>query len=136
MIAIVPAKGTSTRVAQKNMQLVNGIPLFWYSVLYARANGIFVVCSTDSPYIKDYCMRRNCCVVDECVDDSTMVNCVRNVLRKVPATRYALLQPTSPIRPPGLLRRILHMDAPCVYTAQRIKMVGHLIAGGGGGGSR
>lgn len=126
MIAIIPAKGHSDAVPRKNMADLGGMPLFWHSVRYARAEGVEPVVSTDDTEIRDYALERGCRVVDEIVDDSSMVNCVRQVMGQVDADRYALLQPTSPLREPGLMNRMARMSAACVFTAQRIKVVGRL----------
>lgn len=126
-IAIIPAKGHSDAVQCKNLQILGDMPLFWHSVQYARAEGVTPVVSTDDPVIKRYALERGCCVVDERVDESSQANCVRQVMEVVGnARRYVILQPTSPIRRPGLLSEIMTMEASCVYTAQRIKVVGYL----------
>ena len=37
-IAIIPARGGSKRLHQKNIRLIGGIPLLVHSILYAQAN--------------------------------------------------------------------------------------------------
>ena len=52
-ICIIPARGNSKRLLNKNILELNGIPLFMHSVDYARQNGIErIVVSTDSELIK------------------------------------------------------------------------------------
>lgn len=126
MIAIIPAKGHSDAIPHKNMEDLGGMPLFWHSVRYARAEGVEPIVSTDDPEIKCYAQQRGCRVVNEVVDDSSMINCVRQVFDQVDTQRYAILQPTSPLRHPGLLERMAGMNAPCAFTAQRIKIVGRM----------
>lgn len=126
-IAIVPAKGHSDAVQHKNLQEIGGRPLFWHSVIYARAEGVTPIVSTDDPTIKRYSLERGCAVVDERVDDSSQIHCIRQVLEiATEAQHYVVLQPTSPIRQPGLLSEMVAMDVSCAYTAQRIKIVGRL----------
>lgn len=126
MIAIIPAKGHSDAVFRKNMAKVGGVPLFWHSVRYARAEGVEPIVSTDDPEIKRYALELGCRTIDEIVDDSSMIHCVRQVLDQMDAERYVILQPTSPIRKPGLMDRIMGMPDDCVFTAQRVKVVGRL----------
>ena len=54
-IAIIPARGGSKRLPQKNIKLLGGIPLLAHSILYARANNKIideVYVSTDDENIK------------------------------------------------------------------------------------
>jgi CMP-N-acetylneuraminic acid synthetase len=50
-VALIPARGGSTRVADKNIRPLDGHPLLAYTVAAARQAGVFeeVVVSTDSP---------------------------------------------------------------------------------------
>ena len=123
-VAIVPAKGHSDAVQRKNLQDLGGMPLFWHSVRYARAEGVEPVVSTDDPEIKRYAQERGCRVIDEVVDDSSMIHCVRQVLDQVDADRYVILQPTSPLREPGMLGRIVTLGAECAATVSRLKVIG------------
>lgn len=125
-VAIIPAKGHSDAVSRKNLQDLGGMPLYWHSVRYARAEGVEPVVSTDDAEIKRYAQERGCRVVDEIVDDSNMIHCVRQVLDQVDADRYVILQPTSPLRPPGLLGRMTGLEADCAVTVARIKVCGYL----------
>lgn len=70
---------------------------------------------------------RGCAVINEQVDESSMSHCVRQVMAVMrSAQRYAILQPTSPIRQLRLLIKIIEMEHDCFYTVQRIKIVGNL----------
>ncbi len=68
--------------------------------------------------------------LDESVDDTKMDNCIRQVLGQIECEYFALLQPTSPLRQPNLLRGMLddlkkeHWES--AVTVQKIKMVGFL----------
>jgi len=54
-IAIIPARGGSKRIPQKNIKLFFGKPLIAYSIETAMSSGIFdkVIVSTDCPQIKE-----------------------------------------------------------------------------------
>ena len=57
-IAIIPAKGGSKRLPNKNMYLINGMPLIQYTLNYVKKceeiNDVYV--TTDSTEIKNYCI--------------------------------------------------------------------------------
>ena len=56
IVGIVAAKAHSNRFKDKNVHLVDGIPLFWHSVQpLLSASKVDRVCvATDSEFIKDY----------------------------------------------------------------------------------
>lgn len=128
-IAIIPAKGASERCKGKNLRCINGIPLFLYSVQYAIKEGITPVVSTDNNEIKQICNARNIKVIDEIVDDSNIANCIKQVLDKVVSDAFLVLLPTSPLRIPGLGKKMLNdiTNGMCNtnYTAIPIKPIGH-----------
>lgn len=61
IVGIVAAKAHSNRFKDKNVHLVDGIPLFWHSVQpLLSASKVDRVCvATDSEFIKDYCEERD-----------------------------------------------------------------------------
>lgn len=127
-IAIIPAKANSTRCPGKNMRSFLGQPLFLYSVLYAQAEGVAPIVSTDSDEVIAVCKEKNIRYVCEVVDDSTLANCIRQVLEKVHCDIFALLQPTSPLRVPGMLKNMLkaleQKTCESAFTAQWMKHIG------------
>lgn len=54
-IAIIPAKGTSSRIPRKNVKLFHGKPIITYSIETAKKSGLFdtVIVSTDDTEISD-----------------------------------------------------------------------------------
>lgn len=105
--AIVPAKAESSRLPYKNFREVGGYPLFLQAVQYAYNEGVRPIVSTDSPDIIRICQERGIDYIREVVDASTLTNCVVGVLGAYPTLKYvALLQPTSPFRVPGMLRKM------------------------------
>lgn len=129
-IAIIPAKGNSERCPGKNLRSFLGYPLFLYSVFYAQSEGITPVVSTDSDEIAQICKNYGINVVREQVDDSTMSNCVRQVLQQAACDVFAILMPTSPLRQRGLLRQMLsaclHGSCESAFTACDMKIIGQL----------
>lgn len=126
ILAIIPAKKHSVRIPHKNVQLLDGVPLFWHSVMFARREGVPYVVSTDDTAVMEFCKHAGAPVAKEKVDDSNMLNCINSVLSAYPdVMRYVLLQPTSPLRPTGLIRAMMQLGDN-VYTAEKIKIVGHL----------
>jgi pseudaminic acid cytidylyltransferase len=55
IIAIIPARGGSKRIPDKNIRLLDGKPMIAYTIAAARESGVFerVVVSTDSPKIAE-----------------------------------------------------------------------------------
>ena len=55
IIAIIPARGGSKRIPDKNIRPLNGKPMIAYTIAAARESGLFerVVVSTDSPKIAE-----------------------------------------------------------------------------------
>lgn len=98
--------------------------MFWESVRYARAEGVFPVVVTRDPLIHFYAESHGCDVVVE--EGEGMIQCIQESMKHYPANRYVLLQPTSPLRQPGLLSQILKIPRSCVFTAERVKVVGVL----------
>ncbi len=128
-MAVVPAKGVSERCPGKNLRLLAGEPLFLHSVLYARQEGFTPVVSTDSDEVMALCRKRNIAFVQETVDDSRMENCLQQVLRRYACNVLAVLQPTSPLRERGMLKRMgdaVAREGQPVYTSWKIKLIGHL----------
>lgn len=123
-IAIIPAKKESIRLPGKNTAELWGKPMYRHSIDYAISEGITPVVSTDDPEKIEWCASKGVLFVREVVDDTTLQNCIDQVLRKYPAKRFAVLQPSSPLRRPGLLRRMMDEGKPSAFTAERIKVIG------------
>lgn len=62
-VAIIPAKGTSRRIPNKNRRLFHGKPIIAYSIETARASGLFdaIYVSTEDPEIADIAL--DCCAI-------------------------------------------------------------------------
>ena len=65
IIVVIPAKGNSSRLPNKNMSMINGRPMIQYTIDYAKSfdkiNDIYV--STENKNIRDYCIKQNIKVI-------------------------------------------------------------------------
>ena len=65
-IAVIPAKGKSSRFEGKNLAKIAGKSLLWWTVFYARSNSLIhdVYVSTEDDAIKRECKSMNCQIID------------------------------------------------------------------------
>jgi CMP-N-acetylneuraminic acid synthetase len=112
-IAIIPARGGSKRLPQKNVLPLGGIPLIVHSILYAQANNQIIdeiYVSTDDVEIKKIALQYGAKVIDRPIaisgDSEPTVTALKNVLEQIVETveNVILLQPTNPLRPKELLK--------------------------------
>lgn len=111
-IAIIPARGGSKRLPNKNVLLLNGIPLLAHSILYAQANGNLIdeiYVSTDNVAIKEIAIAYGAKVIDRpdtiSGDLEPTASALQHVLKSIDSVvdSVILLQPTNPLRPENLL---------------------------------
>ena len=112
-IVIIPARGDSKRLPNKNILPLGNIPLVAHSILYAKDNlniidEIYV--STDSEEIKKIATQYGAKVIDRpeniSGDFEPTVSALKNVLDNIDSVENViLLQPTNPLRPENLLDR-------------------------------
>ncbi len=112
-IVIIPARGGSKRIPEKNIQLFGGLPLLAHSIQYAIANSALVdaiYVSTDDPSIKATALAYGAKVIDRpehlSGDFEPTITAVQHVLENIgfEVENVILLQPTNPLRPPNLLK--------------------------------
>jgi N-acylneuraminate cytidylyltransferase len=112
-VAIIPARGGSKRLLNKNVLYLGGIPLLAHSILYAQANcnlidEIYV--STDDETIKKIALEYGAKVIDRpeslSGDKNPTVTAMQHILENVAHTieNVILLQATNPLRPENLLQ--------------------------------
>jgi len=115
-IALIPARGGSKRLPNKNVLLLGGIPLLAHSILYAKANADIigeVYVSTDNQDIKNIALRYGANVIDRPAslsgDSEPTISALKHVLQSIDyvVDNVILLQPTSPLRPENLLKDCL-----------------------------
>ena len=111
-IAIIPARGNSKRLPNKNMKLLGGIPLLVYSINYAKQHDFIdaIYVSTDHKEIKNIALKHGAKVIDRpnqlSGDLEPTVTALKHVLESIEdqVENVVLLQPTNPLRPKNLLR--------------------------------
>lgn len=131
-IAIIPARGGSKRLKDKNIKALNGLPLLVHSIRYAQQfpdliDGIFV--STNDKGIKQVALDYGAQVIDRpealAGDHSTTISALQHALDNLPDTvqDVILLQPTNPLRPYALLPEALQVyferDFQSLFTVSR-----------------
>ncbi|EHF4930727.1 pseudaminic acid cytidylyltransferase [Enterobacter hormaechei] len=110
-IALIPARGGSKRLPDKNIKLLNGKPLIAWTIIAAKESALFdeVIVSTDSeniaaiakhyganvPFIRPQNISNDNATTAEVVNHA--VNFIQDV-EKVSIDTICLLQPTSPLR--------------------------------------
>lgn len=109
-IVIIPARGGSKRLPNKNILKLGNLPLIAHSINYAKANNlrnIFV--STDSEEIKSIALSYGSKVIDRPANLATDITSTLEVLMHAVEIVNSdfedviVLQPTSPLRPINLL---------------------------------
>ncbi|WNH09638.1 cytidylyltransferase domain-containing protein [Thalassobellus suaedae] len=110
-IAIIPARGNSKRLPNKNIKLLDGLPLLVHSINYAKQfdfiDAIYV--TTDDDEIKAIALQHEVFVVDRpkhlSGDFEPTVTALKYVLEFIDedVENVVLLQPTNPLRPKDLL---------------------------------
>ena len=111
-VAIIPARGGSKRLPQKNIKLLGGLPLLAHSILFAQANSEIIdeiYVSTDDENIKKIALQLGAKVLDRpeafSGDLEPTVTALKNALEQIDQVEnVVLLQPTNPLRPENLLR--------------------------------
>lgn len=117
-IAIIPARGGSKRLPEKNIQLLGEFPLLAHSILYAQENKDLideVYVSTDNSEIKNIALQFGAKVIDRpdsiSGDLEPTVSALKHVLESIESDveNVVLLQATNPFRPKNLLKEAFAM---------------------------
>lgn len=112
-IAIIPARGGSKRLPNKNILDLNGIPLIAHSILFAQKNSAYidaVYVSTNDEKIKQIALQYGANVIDRpeslSGDLEPTVSSLKHVLESIDyeVENVVLLQPTNPLRPANLVK--------------------------------
>ncbi len=111
-IAIIPARGGSKRLSNKNILPFDGLPLVAHSILYAQHNPTIIdeiYVSTDCPQIKQIALDFGAQVMDRPArlsgDFEPTITALQHVIQELDYAidNIVLLQPTNPLRPKNLL---------------------------------
>jgi len=131
VVALIPARGGSTRVPRKNVRLLEGTPLVAWSIDVARGVDAIdrAVVSTDDEEIAQVSREHGAVVADRpaelATDDALVVDTIRYHLVEwreagMPADIVVLLEPTCPFRNAddvrACLRRLAAGDVDSVAT--------------------
>lgn len=117
-IVIIPARGGSKRIPEKNIQLLGGLPLLVHSIKYAVANSNIiddVYVSTDDDNIKKIALACGAKIIDrpDCIsgDFEPTISALKHVLESIETDveNVILLQPTNPLRPNNLLKEAFEL---------------------------
>ncbi|MFM9824794.1 cytidylyltransferase domain-containing protein [Flavobacterium sp.] len=112
-IAVIPARGGSKRLPNKNILLLGGIPLIAHSILYAQKNSAIIdeiYVSTNDEVVKKIALYYGVKVIDRpeslSGDFEPTVTALKHVLESIDyeVENVVLLQPTNPLRPDYLLK--------------------------------
>jgi CMP-N,N'-diacetyllegionaminic acid synthase len=117
VVALIPARAGSKRIANKNVRPLRGHPLIAYTIAAARRSGLFagVIVSTDSEEIAAIARRYGAEVPflrppEIAGELATDIEWLEHLLKRLATdgTRYdcfSLLRPTSPFRQPATIQR-------------------------------
>jgi len=108
VLAIIPARGGSKGIPRKNIKLLNGRPLIYYTIKEALESNINkILVSTDDTEIKKISQKYGAEVMIRpkklAQDDTSSIDVVIYILKKLEQIGqkfdiFILLQPTSPLR--------------------------------------
>lgn len=123
IVVIIPARGGSKRLVNKNILPFGDMPLIIHSIKYAQYYNIkHIYVSTDDAEIKTIAEDYGANVIDRpkelALDDSTTVAVLKHALEFLEDqfTDVVLLQPTNPLRPKSLLKEAIEL-----YTKNNLK---------------
>jgi CMP-N-acetylneuraminic acid synthetase len=116
-IAIIPSRGDSKRLPNKNIKLLGGLPLLVYSINYAKQHNFIeaIYVSTDDEAIKKVALQYGAQVIDRpqelSGDLEPTVTALKHVLESIEdeVENVILLQPTNPLRPKNLLNEAFQL---------------------------
>lgn len=108
IIAIIPARGNSNRLKNKNLKKFNGHPLIHWTITLALKSKFIssVMVSSDSKKILDYCSKYSSVILSKrpkklSLKNSKIEDAIFYEIKKGSLSEYdyfILLQPTSPLR--------------------------------------
>ncbi len=105
ILAVIPARGGSKGIRKKNIKLLNGRPLIYYTIKQAKRSRYIdrIIVTTEDPDIALIARKYNIDIIKRskklAKDDTPMLPVLKEVVKK--AGHYdhiLLLQPTSPLR--------------------------------------
>lgn len=118
LLAVVPARGGSKGIYNKNLRQVAGHPLIWWTVRWAIANGMDPLVSTDSELIANavkgmgvgsVIMRPAYLATDEAISVDVLIHALDTLKAATSEDPewIVMLEPTSPVRSDQLLEEAM-----------------------------
>ena len=141
ILGIIPARGGSKGIPNKNIRLLNGNPLLYYTVKAAKMSGMVdrLILTTDSLEIADV----GCSLAVEvpfirppelAQDDTPMLPVIRHTLGFVEEQGWVpdiilLLQPTAPLRQAFHIQAAIHMltELKCDSVVSVVEVPRHYV---------
>ncbi len=109
IIGIIPARGGSKGVKKKNIIKIKNKPLIYWTIKSAKQSKLMhdFYLSTEDANIKRVALKYGCKVIDRpknlARDETTTISVLKHCLKITNADALVCLNPTSPIRPKGLI---------------------------------
>jgi YrbI family 3-deoxy-D-manno-octulosonate 8-phosphate phosphatase len=104
MLGIIPARGGSKGVPRKNIRMVAGYPLIYWTIQAARASNLLdgFYISTEDDEIAEIARSYGADVLDRptrlAADETTTLEVLQHIVSEKPCDAVVVLQPTSPLR--------------------------------------
>ncbi len=108
IVAIIPARGNSSRLKNKNLKKFNGYPLIHWTLKSAMKSNFIdkIIVSSDSTKILKYCSKYSSVILSKrpknlSLNTTKIEKVITNEIKKNFLTKFdyfILLQPTSPLR--------------------------------------
>ncbi len=134
-IAIIPARGGSKRLPNKNILSLGGMPLLVHSILYAKDNAHIideVYVSTDDEKIKEIALHFGAKVITRpqsiSGDNEPTISSLQHVILSIDENveNVILLQPTNPLRPKNLLedcfQKFISLQCESLFTVSKSEL--------------
>lgn len=140
ILAIIPARSGSKRIKNKNLKLINGKPLIYYTIKYAIKNNSYIddiFVSTDSRKISNFANKikkdlspilRPKKISDDKSSDLGFVFHALKYFQEMKNLEFdivAILRPTTPIRDKNLfkecLKNLLKLKASSIRSSKEVK---------------
>ncbi len=138
VLGIIPARGGSKGVPGKNIKLLNGYPLIWYTYQDVMKSKMLTrtIISTEDSNIKSICLDFNMDLPFDrpkslATDQTATIDVVLHVLKKMASINefydaVCLLQPTCPLRKPKLIdnaiTKFIKTKADSLISVQKIPL--------------
>lgn len=108
-LGVIPARGGSKGIPRKNIKMIAGKPLIAWTIEAALKSKLMGRCvvSTEDAEIAAVSRKYGAEMLERpkslATDTATTLSVLQQVLTQIPADAIVILQPTSPVRNPGLI---------------------------------